>query len=92
MELVGCDHLHVGQQISGIFFRACDARLHLASGHADLVDQLAVLGDEGVTRQAAQYINGSAFNVVRLWRIAKKRPHVWVGQAAAGVVLVECPL
>ncbi|MNV85867.1 hypothetical protein D3C71_1798510 [compost metagenome] len=92
MQLVGGDNLHVGQQIGRIFFRVSNARLHFAAGHADLVDQLAVLGYEGVTRQAAQYINGSAFNVVRLWRIAKKRPHVWVGQAAAGVVLVECPL
>ncbi|MNC79594.1 hypothetical protein D3C75_1321150 [compost metagenome] len=50
MELVGCDHLHVGQQISGIFFRACNASLYLAAGHADLVNQLTVLRDEWVAR------------------------------------------
>jgi hypothetical protein len=45
-----------------------------------------------VAGQAAQHIDGSGFNVVWFWRIAKQRPHVRVGQAAAGVVLVEGPL
>ncbi|MNR45845.1 hypothetical protein D3C85_1647390 [compost metagenome] len=66
MQLVGGDNLHVGQQIGRIFFRVSNARLHFAAGHADLVDKLAVLGDEWVARQAPQHINCPAFNVVWL--------------------------
>ena len=89
MEFVGGDDLDTSQQIGGIFLCAGNAVFHLAARNADLVDQLAVLGDKWMAGQAAQYIDGSGFNVIRLGRIAKQRPHVRVGQAAACFVLVE---
>jgi hypothetical protein len=60
--------------------------------HADLVNQLAVLGHKWVGGLAAQHVDGSAFHVVRLWRIAKQRPHVRVGQARTRFVFVQRPL
>ncbi|MNY39169.1 hypothetical protein D3C86_1738440 [compost metagenome] len=92
MQRVGGDHLHASQHIGGVFFRACDTGFHLAASHADFVDQLAMLSYEWVTRQAPKYVDSPALNIVRLWSIAKQRPHVRVGQSATGVILVKRPL
>ncbi|MDT4849610.1 hypothetical protein FQZ97_837360 [compost metagenome] len=90
VQLVGSDHFHIGQQVGGVLVRAGDARFHLAPSYANFVDKLAVRGHEWMAGKAAQHIDGATFDVIGLQGFAKQRAGIGVGNAAAGVVLVQC--
>ena len=84
VQFVSRDHLHISQQVGGVFVCACDAGFHSAAGYADLVDQLAVLGYEGVVGLAAQHIDSAAFYVVRLGDVAEQWAGIYLDKPRSG--------
>ena len=60
VQLVRGDDLDIGHQECQIERRAGDTRLHLCVGDANLVNEVAVLGDERDVRRAAQHIDSAA--------------------------------
>ena len=71
-------------------FGVGDARLHPAPGHADLVNDLAVLRDIGMIGEGAQDVDRAAFDIIGLKLSAKRElPALGRGQPPCGGVVVE---
>jgi hypothetical protein len=73
VELVLGHDLDIGQQECRVIARICDPAGNRLAGHPDLVDQLTMLLDVGVCRLAAQNVDGTAFEIIRLGRLAEQR-------------------
>ena len=87
------DDFHVGQKIGRVFLGVGNAAFHVASGHADLVNEIAVLRDEGMFRLAPEHVNVTRRQIALVFIVRKKRPEARLGDdAAAGLVLVQGPL
>jgi hypothetical protein len=89
-QLVGGNHLDLRQKVRGVMLGVRDAGLYLAAGHADLVDQVAVLRDIGMIGQRAQDIDRAALDIIGLELTAEGHlPALRRDQPPRGGVVVE---
>ena len=65
-ELVFGDDFHWGEEKGRVVFGIGDAGFHFAAGNADFVQGLAQGADLRLCREAAQDVDGAAFDVVGL--------------------------
>lgn len=92
VELVFGNNFDVGEQKCRVIASIGDAARDRLAGHPDLVDQLPVLVHIGVSRFAAEHIDGPARQVIRFGDIAKQRTGAEFGDPACRIIPVKCLL
>ena len=65
------------------------SRLHVATGHTDLVDDVAVLGDKGILRFTSQHVNVAHLQVALFVDISKKWSEAQLGNSATCLILIQ---